>query len=69
MYLKLPGGWRTPGGYIVPVELTERTSGNQTLVILRGEEPYQRLTWAQWVRNTQLIMDEEVEDGQTYTSS
>ncbi len=62
MYLKLPGGTANPGGYVVPVEETGRNSGNQTQVTLMGAPPNDHLSWSQWVRNEQLLTDEEAEN-------
>lgn len=58
-YVKFPGGTRNPGGYVVPCEPTGRTSGDQTHVTLESEDGEH--TWTQWVRNSQLLTDEEVE--------
>jgi hypothetical protein len=59
MYVKFPGGRRSPGGYVVPCELI-RKIGNTGWIVLLSDEAC-TVTWQQYVRNNQLISDEEAE--------
>lgn len=60
MYAKLPGGKMSPAGYIVPVEIVGRNSGNYTLVTYHVDgKP--GLTWTAWIHQSYLLQDSEVE--------
>jgi hypothetical protein len=60
MYVEFPCGSTDSEPYIAPCEVLKRIPG-WTKVVLSGMPPYQRLSWAQWVRDTQLLTPEEVE--------
>jgi hypothetical protein len=62
VYVEFPGGNRAPGGYIVPAYLTGRTSGRQSQVVLTASTNGHRYAWPQWVRNGQILTDEEVSE-------
>lgn len=61
MYVELPAG-SDGEPYIVPCELTGRTSGGQTQVLFTAPPPH-GYQWRQWVRNKQLLTDEQVFEG------
>jgi len=47
------------GGYIAPCEVITEIPG-WTKVLLRLPEPYEQLNWAQWIRKSQLLNENEV---------
>jgi len=61
VYARFPAGRSCPGGYIVPVEPTGRAIKGHTQVKLTVAPPRDHLSWTQWIRNTQLLTDEEAE--------
>ena len=58
MYVKLHGGTRSPGGYIVPCRVIRPAGEYWTIVELSNEEG--TVKWEQAVRNGQLISDIKV---------
>lgn len=61
MYARFQAGTVNREEYIVPCDLTGRTSGNQTQVRLSVAPPREHLSWTQWVANDMLLTDEEAE--------
>jgi hypothetical protein len=59
MYVEFPGGRRSPGGYVVPCELHHKIGETGWVVRLSNEAG--TLSWLQYVRNSQLLTDEEAE--------
>lgn len=65
MYVKFPGGWRSPGGYVVPCEVHHEvmnTRGGVMGAYVRLSSEDGSVSWVQYVRVEQLINDDEVED-------
>jgi hypothetical protein len=60
MYVKLPGGTHSPGGYIVPCTVVRSLNNGWSLIELSSEDG--KLKWNQAVRNGQLISDIKVVD-------
>jgi hypothetical protein len=64
MYVKLPGGTRSPGGYIVPCEvhhIVNNTRGGVMGAYVRLSSEDGTLSWVQYVRVEQLMNDDEAE--------
>lgn len=61
MYVELPGGTRAPGGYIVPCEVLKRSHGLAYVELSSETTDGEELSWRQWVRDEQLLTDEEAE--------
>lgn len=62
VYVEMPAGTAYPDGYIVPAEEIKRIPGH-VYVVLRPLPPYERLSWAQWVRDEYILTDAEVSGG------
>lgn len=60
MYVRFPGGTTYPEGYVVPCDVIREMPG-WTQVRLTAAPPKHMHHWKQWVRNTQLLTDKEVE--------
>jgi hypothetical protein len=60
MYVKFPGGTRSPGGYIVPCEFIRQVAGG---AMVRLSDVSGEHHWVQYVRDNQLMTDEEAERG------
>jgi hypothetical protein len=58
MYVKLPGGTRAPGGYIIPCAIIKQLHG---WAYIECEDINGDYKWRQTVRNNQLLTDEEAE--------
>lgn len=67
MYVKFPGGWRNPGGYVVPCEVVSQvndTRGGLVGAYVRLTAEDGSVSWSQYVRKEQLLNDDEVENDQ-----
>lgn len=60
MYVEFPGGTRHPDGYIAPCEIVKRIPG-WAKIRLAPAPPNEKYAWSQWVRESQILTDEEVE--------
>jgi len=64
MYVKLPGGRLSPGGYIVPCDVHHEVKNGRGGVIgayVRLSSADGRHSWIQYVKIDQLINDDEAE--------
>lgn len=66
MYVKLPGGTRNPGGYIVPVDMVAPVMTEHGILAgayVKFSSSDFAISWTQYVKADQLLNDDEVEDG------
>ena len=64
MYVKLSGGWTSPGGYVVPCEIHHPVNDSRGGVIgayVRLSSEDGSVSWVQYVKVEQLLNDDEAE--------